>query len=341
MVNVVKTDQQTQNMKKRVENTNNLESIDYKNPNYLVTLETTELNKDAPNYVKLETYVPESFAVRLSSDYENSLKNFVEGLQQLPAGALRTFGRVGDVAATVWETYNNFKHTRTLLDNISSFPNWTGNSPLEFDIPFKFDAIYNTRDDVIEPMKALMLLVVPELEGNVLNPPGPKLKVDWNNSQEIRFKDKEGNPTTYAGVSGIRIPNISIDQKKLVTITIGKFFKMRGALVTNVDATFDSRFDKNGLPISATANVRVISIFPPISTDIKGWFDNKENYEKLGKIYDAVGLRSTTNIGASIKQNVEHNGAVVTNSVKNTVITEGQRQISNTTGGQAIPPGSK
>jgi hypothetical protein len=163
-----------------------------------------------------------------------------------------------EFAAEQAVSLQNINANKTLIDQFSAYPSWIGNSPLDFSIPFVFNAISDTTADVYEPIITLMKLSCPSMaEGNQIVAPGP------------RFKLYNGTP--------------SLDQSRILSLKLGNYCYIRGILVKNVNTTIDSKFDKEGKPISAQALVNFSTVLPPTVQDIENWFSCNRDYSQLNR----------------------------------------------------------
>ena len=122
---------------------------------------------------------------------------------------------------------------------------WTSGSVLEVSgIPFVLQARTDAKKEVLEPFQKLLRLVAPLEDSNgMLKPPGPHLL---------------GENTKYGG--------------EVITFRIGKFFTMSPCIVESVQGDFDTQFDSNGYPISATVSVTVKSFWSVTRQDIQDMF---------------------------------------------------------------------
>lgn len=215
----------------------------YLNPAYLCTLRTTQIaNTRSPNYMNIQGFLPEQLSFQLTANWDSLLKNFL--------GSGQGNGVIG--------AFQNIMHllgTRTAYTQISSFPTWTGTEPLEFSIPFRFDAVSNTEDDVVKPWVSLMKVVCPTSESSgLLKAPGPQ--IIWDEYQK--------RPT--------------FNEERVLSLKIGNFIYIRGVIVTGVSNTLYSKFDENGMPIAAQCDVSLRTTWSPTTEDIENWFACNSRY---------------------------------------------------------------
>ena len=118
---------------------------------------------------------------------------------------------------------------------------WSGNSPLEFTLPLQFKAFRDAREEVVNPIKALIKAALPSLTGGInelfLSPPGPKLLQDWA-------------PTKFVQQN---LSTKSVD--KGVSLMIGRFLYFQGLIISNVDCDFKTIMSFENLPMSADCEV--------------------------------------------------------------------------------------
>ena len=216
----------------------------YLNPAYRIELYASDEGPRGER-MTISAFMPEAFAVNLSSTWDSIIKNY------LPSGA-------GS-------------------DNVSTLAAWTGNSPLEFDVPFRFDAITDAYTDVFMQCYNLMLLASPTLKGGILTPPSGGL--DWRTLkaqyQENVSAYNKGNNTDYRPMS----------------LKLGNFAYITGVVLTGVNISFISKFDKDGYPMAADAQVSLRTTMSPTKEDIMNWFLTKS------AVYDPLSGRI-----ASIKE---------------------------------------
>lgn len=227
----------------------------YSNENYKITLQTTELKPDDADFISISTFIPEELSFTLTSEWETLLKNFISGSSLDNSNIINA----GINAASTVATLSGFK---TPLSQIATYPTWIGNGPIEFQIPFKFNAISNTAADVTQPWTKLLRLVCPTASADnfIVRAPGPTLTID---------------PET-------KMP--TLERGKVLSLRIGNFIYIRGVIITGITNTMPAKFDINGKPISAFAEVTFRTIFSPTVKDIEQWFIADPNYDQVGNV---------------------------------------------------------
>lgn len=105
-----------------------------------------------------------------------------------------------------------------------SFQVWMGTSPIEFPLQIQFNAKKSALNDVYKPMGMLGAMVLPiNKGGGVLFPPGPSI----------------------GGVAG----------GYGVHIRLGRLILFKECIITSSQATYDTRLDKDGVPISGEMEI--------------------------------------------------------------------------------------
>lgn len=113
-----------------------------------------------------------------------------------------------------------------------------GCTPLTVTIPFVFQAINDTQKEVVDPIKYLLRLAAPYLEGKVLVAP---LHV-------LGLKDE------------------------YVSLSIGQFIYLPFVVLKSVHPTFKTILYKNGKPMSATVEVTVETFYAITKNDVDEMF---------------------------------------------------------------------
>ena len=228
----------------------------YTNPAYQVELKTSLLDPTNSNYLDIVGFLPETLSFNLTASWNNMLKNMLTGdigdggsLVGKAAGLIQKFGRLTGM--------------KTAFSQISSWPTWEGTEPIEFSIPFRFDAIRNTMSDVVVPWKNLQKLLCPVRDTSasmIFKAPGPQISLD-EATKSLRF-----------------------DDDRVLSLRIGNFIYIKGVIVTAISNTLYSKFDIDGNPIQAQADVTLRTIFSPTTTDIENWFSGNEAYNQISDV---------------------------------------------------------
>lgn len=224
------------------------------NPNYQVIINRPQ-EQDLPD-VTIKANLPESFSFGVTASYETRLpSNIIEAAGN--AGGLLQAGASIARSAEVFTRVNR-------IFQLASHQVWSGSSPISFSLPLLFDAVEDAEIDVVLPIKQLMSLALPfrgdtgalndvsggKLDNYLLKPPGPVIS----------------NPN-YGRVS----------------MQIGNMNYFHSVLITDVNVTFDTRMTKNGAPISASADVSVVTVNTPTQDDIDKFFMSTDKDGKKTK----------------------------------------------------------
>lgn len=122
---------------------------------------------------------------------------------------------------------------------------WESSSGISMTIPFTLIAYTDAAKEVRDVSKNLLKLQAPSLAGAglMLQAPGPTVAGEFAKSLKIS------------------------DSGRDITLQIGNFLTLRHCIVKNVDVQYDSRFDVNGVPISAKCTVAVESFYTCFTVD--------------------------------------------------------------------------
>ena len=239
----------------------NIKSDKYLNSAYLVELKTALLDKSNKDYLDIIGYLPETLSFNLTASWNNMLKDMFSGDWGNSNGGLIQKG----IAAA--QAFERLAGMRTAYSQISSWPTWEGTEPIEFTIPFRFDAVRNTMQDVVTPWVNLQKLVCPTRDTSaniVFKAPGPQISIDPASKKPI------------------------FDEDRVLSLKIGRFIYIKGVIVTAISNTLYSKFDIDGNPIQAQADVTLRTIFSPTTEDIANWFSGSENYYQLDTAINGI-----------------------------------------------------
>lgn len=229
----------------------------YTNPAYQVELKTALLDPTNSNYLDIVGFLPETLSFNLTASWNNMLKDMLTGDIGDKVG-----GGAG-AAMSVMQQFGRLTGMKTAFSQISSWPTWEGTEPVEFSIPFRFDAIKNTMTDVVVPWKNLQKLLCPVRDTSasmIFKAPGPQISLD-ETTKTLKY-----------------------DEDRVLSLRIGKFIYIKGVIVTAISNTLYSKFDVDGNPIQAQADVTLRTIFSPTTTDIENWFSGNENYNQISDV---------------------------------------------------------
>lgn len=184
----------------------------------------------------IDLYLPENFNLNVRSQYDTP---FAQGL---PSSILPDkLGKAVTGASN--------------LTGISTAPQaataqiWQGSAPIEFQIPFILVAERSARADVLNKIRELMKLVMPSKTNGFLTSPGPKI---------------EGISELFKAESYSNKPQL----KDNISLHIGRFIYYKSVVITDVDSTYDTKMDVEGIPIRAVVNVSFKTFFTPVKEDL-------------------------------------------------------------------------
>lgn len=208
---------------------------------------TTEIiaEDDGKQSFVFKGYIPEDFNFDLDSNWSPQ-----GGINEFAQDALNsaTRGVAGAVQQGAFGGRPVFKQ--------GSYQTWEGPSYLGITLPFELVAWSSGKEDVLDPIIAMLSLVTPlEQDNGLLLPPGlSPLEAALGNS---------GGPGEFKG--------------RRISVRIGDFFFMDKnedpALITNVSTAVESQFEVGtGVPISATMNVNIISYYPMTDKSVQRIF---------------------------------------------------------------------
>lgn len=167
-----------------------------KNVNYLVQIQSTA-------GISLVADMPESMNITISNSWE---PRFSAGLNEMN-------GSIDMGTRLIGENIMVQEFSRMM---------WMNTTPIELPLTLTFDARKSAFYDVFQPMRALELLALPDLQGPFLTAPGPSA----------------------------RNPNRNRTQ-----IFVGRMWYFPSVLVTSVTSSYDSRMSADGYPISGQTEI--------------------------------------------------------------------------------------
>lgn len=208
-----------------------------------------DVRRDGEPYINMDTPLPENFSIQLASQYD---RPFAQPLSQTAGDAAGSGG-----AAQSAETILRASTGATSVNKNLSGAVWSSGSTLTLSIPFVVTAYDNAREEVTEKMMKLLQLVAPS-EGiaGMLMAPGPHV----GNASAMLAGDFSG---------GLQLGGDDI------TLSIGRFLVFTPCIITDVNCTMDTQFDKDGQPIAATINVTFEAY----------WTTTKEDLERFFKVF--------------------------------------------------------
>lgn len=209
------------------------------NPNYLVMLfdhsGVTSGGGDGRSRNVVIGNCPEQVSIKIVSEWESILSTIMGVANATLSGSL--FGKVaGGFLGLTASVYGAAPIPQSATTQI-----WRGTGPLDFEIPFHFDAYSDAYSEVVDPIKTLVKLIspyrdsfgssnstTPNPDGIVLHSPGPTLREVW----------------TSGGVPPSQI-----------TFVLGNSMILPSVVLTSLTVQWDARYSTEGYPMSAVANV--------------------------------------------------------------------------------------
>jgi len=242
------------------------------NPNYFARLVYQSTAGDDPGVITLA--LPENFQFNFSSSFDQP---FAQGIVNAPglSQVTKFFGA-------------------SLTSQSMSVQVWQGSSCPEFNLTFQLIAETDSVKDILLPVSRLSRLVVPGVVGGLLAPPGPRL--DPKKVAEagvVAAKSILGVGVQGGGIAGVLtggfegfVPALSATATNIgnaldgilkepannVTLHIGRFLKFPSVVIQNVSQTYDTVFDKRGLPLKASIDITLSTWYVPVKDDINTIF---------------------------------------------------------------------
>ena len=173
----------------------------------------------------------ETFSIRLGSSWDAPYNKSMRDIVGQSAS-----GRSAGIGAAM-DILKNLTGIETRSRSASAQV-WVSSESVSFSLPFTFVAMKDASTEVAERVSNLLKLVAPTqiMKGTMLKAPGPTL-------------------------AGVISGSLGGTQGRQISLFIGNFMMLDNCIITGVDAQFDSRLDKNGIPISAKVQVDIQSYF--------------------------------------------------------------------------------
>jgi hypothetical protein len=208
------------------------------NTNYAMHLKGTDENGTR---ISIFAFMPEQFGLHIQADWHSLLNQASIGGNV--SGASPGFGGIiSSIAGIAKGSIGQTDIIPALTHQV-----WTSTSPLQFSIPFQFNAIANSRNDVMDNLETLFSLVSPSLNSlGTLKIPGPTI---------VKSKSK------YAS-------------KYKMNFFVGTTYVFQDIIVTGVNEVIDVMFDKKGGILSAQVDVSISTSRILTKKDIKSIFGN-------------------------------------------------------------------
>jgi hypothetical protein len=196
-------------------------------------------------------YTPEKFSISSSASFES----------RLSAG-------LGAESSTLQQASNFLQATTgvSLVTKKMSLATWTSSSPIEFQLPFLFNAQSDPYNEVHVPLARLLALTRPTAldtpsSNNTTNPVGQAI----NGAGALAQK-----AGSALGQNFIRGPGPTFDEpdRGVYTLTIGNIAVFTNMIITSVNVEMDSLITKDGYCISAQADVTVLTATMMLKEDL-------------------------------------------------------------------------
>jgi hypothetical protein len=149
---------------------------------------------------------------------------------------------------------------RTLMTQYLTAQVWCGSSPLKFTLPLRFVANRDSETEVINPIKQLLKMSLPEAEGSgaFLIPPGPRIESKYVN----QLRDNLGISPNAMG------NNIGGDE---ISLFIGSYIQIPKIFITDVSLSFKGKLNQSGEPMESSCSIHCSTLYSPIAKDIDQW----------------------------------------------------------------------
>jgi hypothetical protein len=208
----------------------NFDAVAGTNPNYRVWM------WKGPNGPKLSTPMPENWSTSLDITWAAQFASLIQDAAAVAVGSSRAQSLATLAAAGGFQVQN-----KLLASKI-----WQGTSDMTINIPFIFKVEINPEKELINPIKTLLSWALPTggTGASILlkAPYAPFKSLQTSVAGAVTGSTKEVGETAYP-----------------VTVQFGNFFQLPSCVITSINQTYDSIFDKNGKPLSAKVDVTVMS----------------------------------------------------------------------------------
>lgn len=206
---------------------------------YEAVMTVRKNSDDSKSLIKvfdIRTPLPQNYSFSLSSEFNSP---FNQPMSEF----------VGGQNATVLEKLLTLTTGATTQNKWLSAAIWSGGSEFSIEVPFVLQAFSDPVSEVIIPMKNLLKLAAPsegETLSGMLSAPGPR---------------PAKNDPDKGDIVG-----------DIITVEIGRFFKMSPCVIGSVTEDFDTQMDSNGNPIGAVVRVQFKSFWTCTKQDLDKMF---------------------------------------------------------------------
>ncbi len=222
---------------------------DVANNNYQIRIRSTK------SKTPIISSIPEQFSLSVDSTWNVPMNKSLT--DSLPDGSpVKVLGKAG---STIFG--------QTTLSKYQTLSVWDQGSAMTVSLPMVFKAFNDPIKDVVNKIVSLMSMVCPYTDNGFLHAPGPTISSMMGNS----------GASTLSGVLakvGINVDPASLggESGEIITLEIGNFIKMTPVIVKTVDVEFDTKFDTQGNPMSATANITIETPYIVTRADLAQFF---------------------------------------------------------------------
>jgi hypothetical protein len=162
---------------------------------------------------------------------------------------------------------------------------WMGSDVLKFALPLRFIARRDSAKEVINPIKTVMKMALPRMEGGgwVLTPPGPSLAGDLTDAfTSVVTNIARGGSANTAG--------------DRITLYIGNYLRIKDIFIENIQVTFRGILNQAGDPMESSCLLTCNTMYAPTASDVDDWIlSSSGTDESLRDPYDKQGLTTGVN----------------------------------------------
>lgn len=219
------------------------------NTNYMASISGSD---ETGSRVDIRASLPENFSLSISAEWEPLLNP-----ANLPNGA----GGAGQLG----RAFNLLSNTQFMNQALTQMI-WLSTTPVEFNMPFLFDAISDAQKEVLDPVKKLMKLILPTQDGVTLKVPGPGIggvidTLGQTLGGEGSVLERLGSAINSLGGGSntiLTLPQVSAEdssRRYSLALQIGRNLKFDDIIVKSVNPQFESMFTRDGHPIAVQVDV--------------------------------------------------------------------------------------
>lgn len=227
------------------------------------SVHTVRVSSSSKNVQPIKAYLPETVSITVASDWGAPFADKAEGGLSNLAGL---FGASLKTKALTAQT-------------------WQGSTPIEVTIPFILTAQSDPEAEIMAPIRELMKLCLPDIEGGErFIPPGPNFKTYLQSSGG----DSDSVVTKIKNLA-LNASNIGSEGES-ITVEVGQFMIFKNVVLLSVSPTFNTqRIHHTGKPLKAEVEIT----FRKYTTSIKTEVDQMLNLaETRLSILDQSGINA-------------------------------------------------